>query len=188
MLNWIAIWVGVPVRARRAAPERHAARRPGLERDRRRGEAAGLLGRPVPAGRCTSASSSRSPPSSSTGSRSTGRRSATRSGRSASTPRRRATAASRRRNYFLAMAISGMFAGLAGAIDMLGWEYRIDTNDVQVLADRLHRDRRRAARAEQGGRDRPRGAPLRRARDGHVDAQPRPRDLPARARVEPDAA
>jgi general nucleoside transport system permease protein len=36
------------------------------------------------------------------------------------------------RNYFLAMAISGAFTGLAGAIDILGWQYRINTNDVQV--------------------------------------------------------
>ena len=34
------------------------------------------------------------------------------------------------RNYFLAMAISGMFAGLGGAIDIIGWQYRINTNDV----------------------------------------------------------
>jgi simple sugar transport system permease protein len=36
------------------------------------------------------------------------------------------------RNYFLAMAISGMFAGLAGAMDILGWAYRINTNDVLI--------------------------------------------------------
>jgi simple sugar transport system permease protein len=36
------------------------------------------------------------------------------------------------RNYFLAMAISGMFAGLAGAIDLLGWQFRINTNDVLI--------------------------------------------------------
>jgi ABC-type uncharacterized transport system permease subunit len=36
------------------------------------------------------------------------------------------------RNYFLAMAISGTFAGLAGALDMLGWQYRINTNDIQL--------------------------------------------------------
>ncbi len=34
------------------------------------------------------------------------------------------------RNYFLAMAISGAFAGLAGAIDVTGWEYRIGENDI----------------------------------------------------------
>ena len=36
------------------------------------------------------------------------------------------------RNYFLAMAISGMFAGLAGAIDITGWAHRINTNDVLI--------------------------------------------------------
>jgi general nucleoside transport system permease protein len=36
------------------------------------------------------------------------------------------------RNYFLAMAISGGFAGLAGAIDTVGWAYRINTNDVLI--------------------------------------------------------
>jgi ABC-type uncharacterized transport system permease subunit len=34
------------------------------------------------------------------------------------------------RNYFLAMAISGLFAGLAGALDILGWQFRINTNDI----------------------------------------------------------
>jgi simple sugar transport system permease protein len=38
------------------------------------------------------------------------------------------------RNYFLAMAISGMFAGLAGAIDIVGWQYRINTNDIRAPA------------------------------------------------------
>jgi len=37
------------------------------------------------------------------------------------------------RNYFLAMAISGAFAGLAGAIDILGWEFHLSTNDVQAF-------------------------------------------------------
>ena len=36
------------------------------------------------------------------------------------------------RNYFLAMAISGAFAGLAGTLDILGWQYRLNTNDVLV--------------------------------------------------------
>ena len=36
------------------------------------------------------------------------------------------------RNYFLAMAISGLFAGLAGALDILGWQYRLGVLDVQV--------------------------------------------------------
>jgi general nucleoside transport system permease protein len=33
------------------------------------------------------------------------------------------------RNYFLAMAISGAFAGLAGAIDILGWGFRLSTSE-----------------------------------------------------------
>src|SRR5207237_9832901 len=35
------------------------------------------------------------------------------------------------RNYFVAMAIAGMFAGLAGAVDVLGWEYRVDVTTIQ---------------------------------------------------------
>lgn len=35
------------------------------------------------------------------------------------------------RNYFLAMAIAGGFAGLAGAIDMLGWRFSIGFSDIQ---------------------------------------------------------
>jgi simple sugar transport system permease protein len=34
------------------------------------------------------------------------------------------------RNYFLAMAISGTFAGLAGALDIVGWQFRLNTNDI----------------------------------------------------------
>jgi ABC-type uncharacterized transport system permease subunit len=38
------------------------------------------------------------------------------------------------RNYFLAMAISGGFAGLAGTIDILGWQFRLATGDVQTIS------------------------------------------------------
>ena len=34
------------------------------------------------------------------------------------------------RNYFLAMAIAGLFAGLAGALDVLGWEFRLDKTQI----------------------------------------------------------
>jgi general nucleoside transport system permease protein len=34
-----------------------------------------------------------------------------------------------RRSYFLALAIAGAFAGLAGAIDVLGFKYSLDTSD-----------------------------------------------------------
>jgi general nucleoside transport system permease protein len=36
------------------------------------------------------------------------------------------------RNYFLAMAISGMFAGVGGAMDVLGWEFRLGESDVHA--------------------------------------------------------
>jgi simple sugar transport system permease protein len=38
------------------------------------------------------------------------------------------------RNYFLAMAISGAFAGLAGALDILGWQFRLDVTTVQTAS------------------------------------------------------
>lgn len=34
------------------------------------------------------------------------------------------------RNYFLAMAISGAFAGMAGSLDLLGWQFHIATSDI----------------------------------------------------------
>jgi general nucleoside transport system permease protein len=37
------------------------------------------------------------------------------------------------KNYLLVMAICGLFAGLAGALDVLGWQFRIATNDIQAL-------------------------------------------------------
>jgi ABC-type uncharacterized transport system permease subunit len=37
------------------------------------------------------------------------------------------------RNFVVAMAISGLFAGLGGAIDILGWQFRLGVLDVQVL-------------------------------------------------------
>ncbi|HTR72150.1 MAG TPA: ABC transporter permease, partial [Solirubrobacteraceae bacterium] len=36
------------------------------------------------------------------------------------------------RNYFLAMAIAGCFAGLAGALDITGWEYNLGQSDIPV--------------------------------------------------------
>jgi general nucleoside transport system permease protein len=36
------------------------------------------------------------------------------------------------RNYFLALAISGAFAGLAGGVDILGWLFRVDQTSVQI--------------------------------------------------------
>ncbi|HYN90521.1 MAG TPA: ABC transporter permease [Thermoleophilaceae bacterium] len=36
------------------------------------------------------------------------------------------------KNYVLVMAVCGLFAGLAGAMDVLGWQFRIATIDIQV--------------------------------------------------------
>jgi general nucleoside transport system permease protein len=44
----------------------------------------------------------------------------------------RASGISVTRNYVLAMAVCGLFAGLAGSLDMLGWQFRLATNDIQV--------------------------------------------------------
>ena len=37
-----------------------------------------------------------------------------------------------KRSYVAAMAISGTFAGLAGALDILGWQFRLGVLDIQV--------------------------------------------------------
>jgi ABC-type uncharacterized transport system permease subunit len=36
------------------------------------------------------------------------------------------------KNYLLVMAICGLFAGLAGSLDVLGWQFRLATNDIQI--------------------------------------------------------
>jgi simple sugar transport system permease protein len=36
------------------------------------------------------------------------------------------------KNYVLVMAVCGFFAGLAGSLDVLGWQFRVATNDVQI--------------------------------------------------------
>jgi general nucleoside transport system permease protein len=36
------------------------------------------------------------------------------------------------KNYILVMAVCGVFAGLAGSLDVLGWQFRIATNDIQI--------------------------------------------------------
>jgi simple sugar transport system permease protein len=39
------------------------------------------------------------------------------------------------RNYVLVMAVCGAFAGLAGSMDLLGWQFHIATNDIQNSAN-----------------------------------------------------
>jgi hypothetical protein len=41
------------------------------------------------------------------------------------------------RSYVLAMGIAGGFAGLAGALDVLGWKFRLDSTDFSVRVPRL---------------------------------------------------
>jgi ABC-type uncharacterized transport system permease subunit len=36
------------------------------------------------------------------------------------------------RSYVLVMAVCGLFAGLAGSLDVLGWQFRIATNDIEI--------------------------------------------------------
>ena len=36
------------------------------------------------------------------------------------------------RNYILVMAVCGAFAGMAGSMDILGWEFHVATNDIPV--------------------------------------------------------
>jgi ABC-type uncharacterized transport system permease subunit len=44
----------------------------------------------------------------------------------------RASGISVGRNYVLVMAVCGLFAGLAGSLDVLGWQFRVATNDIQI--------------------------------------------------------
>jgi simple sugar transport system permease protein len=44
----------------------------------------------------------------------------------------RASGISVGRNYLLVMAVCGLFAGLAGGLDVLGWQFRVATNDIQI--------------------------------------------------------
>jgi simple sugar transport system permease protein len=37
------------------------------------------------------------------------------------------------KNYVLVMAVCGAFAGLAGSLDVLGWQFRIATNDIETV-------------------------------------------------------
>ena len=46
----------------------------------------------------------------------------------------RAAGISVSKNYILVMAICGLFAGLAGSLDVLGWQFRVATNTIQISA------------------------------------------------------
>ncbi len=36
------------------------------------------------------------------------------------------------RNYILVMAVCGLFAGLAGSLEILGWQFRVARNDIEI--------------------------------------------------------
>ena len=36
------------------------------------------------------------------------------------------------RNYILVMAVCGLFAGLAASLDLLGWQFRVARNDIEI--------------------------------------------------------
>jgi simple sugar transport system permease protein len=44
----------------------------------------------------------------------------------------RAAGISVAKNYVIVMAVCGAFAGLGGALDVLGWQFRVATNDIQI--------------------------------------------------------
>ncbi len=44
----------------------------------------------------------------------------------------RASGISVTRSYILVMVVCGVFAGLAGSLDVLGWQFRVATNDIPV--------------------------------------------------------
>ena len=121
------------VLARRAASERRPEVHPGVQRRGRGREAAGVLGRSRSCRASTSGSSSRSPRQivfwillnrSTIGYevRAVG----------FNPEAARYSGMNVGKNYILVMAVCGLFAGLAGAIDVLGWQFRIATNDIQI--------------------------------------------------------
>ena len=97
----------------------------------------------------------------------------------------RASGISVRRNYIVVMAICGAFAGLAGTLDVLGWQFRIAINDIQIGQPRVLRHRGRAARAQHRRGHVLQRAAVRRADHRHVGPHARPDGVRARAGHEP---
>ena len=136
MLNWIVFWVGSYLFGhRRPAPERRRRTpfSPVLERHRREGASLPVFwGDPLLQGLHIGFFIALGGARRLLGHHSTARRSATRCAPSGINPEAaRYGGISVARNYFLAMAIAGVFAGLAGAIDILGWQFRLDITTIQ---------------------------------------------------------
>ena len=89
------------------------------------------------------------------------------------------------RNYILVMAVCGAFAGLAGTVDLLGWRFRIATNDIPlnqvaffgIAVALLGRNTAIGVAVQR--------AAVRRADHRHLGAQPRSDGVRARAGHEP---
>ncbi len=125
----------LPLRPRRAAPGHRLGTRwvPSRAGDLRGGQAARSSGAPQSSRPCTRDSSLPSRRSSSTRSSSTARPWGTRCARSASTPRPRPTAASASRGTTSWRWRSPVCSpALAGAMDILGWQFRLDLTSVQA--------------------------------------------------------
>ena len=188
MLNWIAYWGGsYLVRARRPAPEPRRQVDPDLRRHRKGRAPARHLGQPGAAGapqrhlHCAGRADRLLDHPQPNDARVRGARGRLQPG---GRPLRRHQ---RRRNYVIAMAISGTFAGLAGGLDILGWQFRLGVLDVQVsnigfigiAVALLGRNTAVGVGFV--------GAAVRRAADRHLDAQPGSEHLPAAARGQPGA-
>ena len=89
------------------------------------------------------------------------------------------------KNYVLVMAACGAFAGLAGSLDVLGWQFRLATNDIQITLVGFIRDRGGAARTQHGARDGRVRAALRRPAQRDLAAESGRLGLRAGARREP---
>ena len=89
------------------------------------------------------------------------------------------------RSYMATLAIGGAFAGLAGACDVLGWEFHIVTNDIAVSQVGFIGIAVALLGRNSAVGHRVRGAALRRAPGRHVVAGPRPERVPAPARRQP---
>ena len=189
MLNWIAIWVTQAL-VGQGGQLQNSDRQvgSGLQRHRPGRPPAGLLGRPGPPGaahrvlhrprrarRLLAAPQPDDP-------RLRGARDGLQPGGGA------VRRCEREAELRAAMAISGTFAGLAGALDILGWQFRLGVLDIQVsqigfigiAVALLGRNSAIGVPA--------RRAPLRRAPPGHLDAEPGdPGRDQAGARRQPDA-
>ena len=189
MLNWIAIWVGVCLFGLGGPLQNpHQQSVPVSNDVVSSAQAAGVLGQPGAAGPAHRPVHRARRRGRVLGDPQPHHGSATRSARSASTRMPRATAGSTSAsNYFIVMAICGVFAGLGGARSTCSAGSSASPPTTSRRRRRLPRHRGRAARAQHRGRRGVRCAAVRRADDRHLRALPRPERVRPEAGVEPHA-